>query len=76
MNTHFSNIVLTVSTFQDLCLWILLNAATRIAETGELRLPDMLIVVGVTIGLFAAAKFISDHVHARNMRIEAIPFTR
>ena len=55
MNTHFSNIVLTVSTFQDLCLWILLNAATRIAETGELKLPDMLIVVGTTVGLFVAA---------------------
>ena len=74
MNTHFSNIVLTVSTFQDLCLWILLNAATRIAETGELKLPDMLIVVGTTVGLFVAAKFVSEHVHAKNIEVKAITF--
>ena len=25
MNTKFSNTILTIATFQDLCLWILLN---------------------------------------------------
>lgn len=74
MNTRFSNIILTVSTFQDLCLWILLNAATRIAETGKLMIPDMLIVVGVTIGLFAVAKYISDHAHEKNIKVKAITF--
>ena len=34
MNTRFSNTVLTASALQDLLLWILLNAATRIATTG------------------------------------------
>ena len=61
MNTKFSNTVLTVSTFQDLCLWILLNAATRIAKTGELKVSDMLLVVGFTLALFVVAKVISLH---------------
>lgn len=74
MNTKFSNTVLTVSTFQDLCLWILLNAATRIATTGELKIPDMLIVVGFTLGLFVVAKLISDHMHTKDMNIKAITF--
>lgn len=52
MNTRFSNTVLTISTFQDLCLWILLNVATRTAATGEIKLVQMLTVVAVTIGLF------------------------
>ena len=74
MNTRFSNTVLTVSTFQDLCLWILLNAATRIATTGELKLPDMLIIVSFTLGLFIIAKLISDHMHTRDLKIRAITF--
>lgn len=74
MNTHFSNIVLTVSTIQDLCLWILLNAATRIAETGEVRIPDLLVVVGVTVGLFAVAKLVSDNMQARNIKMGAVTF--
>lgn len=53
MNTTFSNTVLTVSTFQDLCLWVLLNVATRIARSGEIRLGEMIIIVVVTIGIFA-----------------------
>lgn len=74
MNTKFSNTVLTVSTFQDLILWILLNAATRIASTGEIKLPDMILVVVFTIGLFAVAKLVSDHVHTRDMKIRTITF--
>lgn len=61
MNTKFSDTVLTVATFQDLCLWILLNAATRIATTGELKLLDMVGVVLLTLGLFVIVKIISDH---------------
>lgn len=60
MNTRFSNTVLTVSTFQDLCLWILLNAATRIASTGEVKLGDMFIVVLFTLGMFAVAKLLTE----------------
>lgn len=74
MNTKFSDTVLTVSTFQDLCLWILLNAATRIATTGEVRLPEMLIVVIVTIGLFVIVKLVSDHVHTWKKTIRPIDF--
>ncbi|MCM1219176.1 MAG: cation:proton antiporter, partial [Lachnospiraceae bacterium] len=74
MNTRFSNTVLTVSTFQDLCLWILLNAATRIATTGELKLPEMLIVVLMTLGLFGLVKLISDHVHVWNRKTRPINF--
>lgn len=61
MNTKFSDTVLTVATFQDLCLWILLNAATRIATTGELKLLEMVGVVLITLGLFVVVKIVSDH---------------
>ena len=59
MNTKFSNTVLTVSTFQDLCLWILLNVATRIAQSGEIKLGEMIVIVLVTIGIFAGIAVIS-----------------
>ena len=62
MNTHFANIVLTVSTFQDLCLWILLNVATRMASTGAIDLVDMLLVIAFTLGMFAVAKLAGDHI--------------
>lgn len=64
MNTAFTNTVLTVSTFQDLCLWILLNVATRMATTGEVNLPDMLLVIAFTLGMFAVAKLAADHLHS------------
>lgn len=62
MNTTFSNTVLTVSTFQDLCLWVLLNVATRIARSGEIELGEMIVIVLVTIGLFAVLAVISRHI--------------
>lgn len=52
MNTKFSNTVLTVATFQDLCLWILLNIATKVAATGKIGLWHMLLIVFSTLGLF------------------------
>lgn len=63
MNTRFANIVLTVSTFQDLCLWILLNVATRMASTGTVNLADMLLVIAFTLGMFVIAKLASDRIH-------------
>ena len=54
MNTKFSNTVLTVSTFQDLCLWVLLNVAIKIATAGQINLWEMLVIVFVTIGIFVA----------------------
>ena len=74
MNTRFTNTVLTVSTFQDLLLWILLNAATRIATAGELRLVDMIGVVAITLGLFAVVKVISDHTRPREQHLKPITF--
>ncbi|MCR5059459.1 MAG: cation:proton antiporter [Saccharofermentans sp.] len=62
MNTKFSNTVLTVSTFQDLLLWILLNVATSTAKAGEIRLSSMLITVGATIGVFVIIALISKHI--------------
>ena len=59
MNTKFSNTVLTVSTFQDLCLWILLNVATKIAQSGEIKLVEMIVIVLVTMGIFVAIALIS-----------------
>lgn len=62
MNTRFANIVLTVSTFQDLCLWILLNVATRMASTGRVDLWDMFLVIIFTLGMFVIAKLAGDHI--------------
>ncbi|MBP3754783.1 MAG: cation:proton antiporter [Lachnospiraceae bacterium] len=62
MNKAFSNTVLTVSTFQDLCLWILLNVATRIAQSGEIKLVEMIVIVIVTIGIFVAIAIISKFI--------------
>ena len=64
MNTRFSNTVLTISTFQDLCLWILLNVATRTAATGEIKLGEMIAVVAVTIGLFATITIVARYMKA------------
>lgn len=75
MNTAFTNTVLTVSTFQDLCLWILLNVATRMATTGQVNLPDMLLVIAFTLGMFVAAKLIADHLHhGYRAKIKAMDF--
>ena len=74
MNTKFSDTILTVSTFQDLCLWILLNAATRIVAAGEWKLFDMLLVAAFTLGLFAAVSFLSAHVKAWNRTLRPIDF--
>lgn len=75
MNTAFANTVLTVSTIQDLCLWILLNIATRMATVGEVNLVDMILVIIFTLGMFAAAKLIADHFHhGYNKKIKATDF--
>lgn len=74
MNTTFSNTILTVATLQDLLLWILLNAATRIAATGELKVLDMVVVVVITLGLFGAVKVVSKHAKSRKKSIKSIDF--
>ncbi len=74
MNTRFSNTVLTASTLQDLVLWILLNAATRIATTGEVRFLEMLAVVLITLGLFVVVKVVSDHAKTLQMDLKPTYF--
>ena len=59
MNTKFSNTILSIATFQDLCLWILLNVATRVATTGNIKLSEMIIIVLTTLGLFVLITFVS-----------------
>ena len=66
MHTKFSDTVLTVAAFQDLCLWILLNIATKIAVCGEICLLQMLLIVLSTLGAFALIVFASRRMqHAR-----------
>ena len=59
MNTAFANTVLTVSTIQDLALWIMLNAATLIATTGTVEFGPLLVVVIATAGLFALVQWLA-----------------
>ncbi len=74
MKTRFANTILTVSTFQDLCLWILLNAATRIATTGEVKLLDMVGVVLLTLGLFALITVMAHYAKALRAKMDAKVF--
>lgn len=69
MNTKFANTILTVSTFQDLCLWILLNMATRIATTGNVKITEMIIVVLITLGLFVLITIFTKYVKEINKKL-------
>lgn len=59
MNTKFSNIILTVSTFQDLFLWIFLNLAINLVQTGKIVIAELLIVVITTLGVFVIAHLLT-----------------
>lgn len=74
MNTKFSNMILTVATFQDLCLWILLNMALRVSVTGNVNFLDMVGVSLLTIGLFVVITVISNYTKNINKDISAKPF--
>jgi Kef-type K+ transport system membrane component KefB len=74
MNTKFSNTILTVSTFQDLVLWILLNIATRVASTGTIKLEEMILVVIFTLGLFVIITLISKYLKERERSIKSRTF--
>ena len=69
MNTRFSNMVLTVSTLQDLCLWILLNLAISLVETGTFNLLSFLITTFITIGLLIAVKLLERVIRKLNIVI-------
>lgn len=73
MNTNFSNTVLTVSTFQDLCLWILLNIATKIATDGSIDLISMIVIVFMTLGIFVVIAVIAKFI--KSMRNDWKPIT-
>ncbi|MBO7473592.1 MAG: cation:proton antiporter [Ruminococcus sp.] len=64
MNTKFSNTVLTVATFQDLCLWILLNIATKVAAAGKIDILHILMIVLSTLGAFALITAVSRMVRS------------
>ena len=70
MNTKFSNMVLTVSTLQDLCLWILLNLSISIVETGEFKIATFIITTILTIGLLFVAKLIEYIFNKVHLKIE------
>lgn len=75
MNTPYTNTVLTVSTIQDLCLWILLNLSTRMAETGKADPLDMAVVVVLTLGMFVVAKLFADHLRVGyRKKVKAVSF--
>ena len=58
INTQFANVVLTASTLQDLCLWILLNSSINLAVSQKVDYIKMSITVLITIFLFIVTKFI------------------
>lgn len=71
MKTKFSNTILTVATLQDLCLWVLLNIATTIAELGKINLLQRFIVVLSTIGVFIFITILSKKI--KNIKKEIEP---
>ncbi len=69
INTRFANVVLTASTLQDLCLWILLNTAIDIALSEELNVVNMCIVIFLTLALFLVVHFIGRKLENVDIRI-------
>lgn len=63
INTPFANVVLTASTLQDLCLWILLNTAINLAVSKEIDYLKMIITVIITIILFVGTRFLGKIIH-------------
>lgn len=74
INTRFANVVLTASTLQDLCLWILLNTAIDIALSEELNIGNMCIVIFLTILLFLIVQFISRKLENLNIQVDNSSF--
>ncbi len=74
INTRFANVVLTASTLQDLCLWILLNTAIDIALSEELNVWNMCVVIVLTLSLFLAVHFMGRKLENINLRISNASF--
>lgn len=69
INTRFANVVLTASTLQDLCLWILLNTAIDIALSEELNIGNMCVVIFLTLALFLLVHFIGRKLENVDIRV-------
>ena len=74
INTRFANVVLTASTLQDLCIWILLNTAIDIALSEELNIGNMCVVIFLTLALFLLVHFIGMKLENVNIRIDNSSF--
>lgn len=70
MNTRFSNMVLSVSTVQDLCLWIALNLSISLVSGEELNLLKFTIITFITIGLLLGVKLIEVVVNKKHICIK------
>lgn len=69
MGSKYSNMVLTVSTIQDLCLWIVLNASINIAQTGEFQLLSFIKTVAITVGLIILVKVAEIILNKKKIKI-------
>lgn len=74
INTPFANVVLTASTLQDLCLWILLNTAIDIALSERLNVWSMSVVILLTIALFLLVHFIGGKFENADIPIDNSSF--
>ena len=62
--------VLTVSTLQDLVLWILLNLSISLIQTGKFEIWSFVITTLITIGLLFLARLIAMIVRKYNLTIK------
>jgi len=74
MNTRFSDTVLTVSTLQDLILFVLLNLSVSLVSSGGAGVFSLFLVVGLTICAFAAATLLAGKLRRRQTRINSGDF--
>lgn len=69
MNTKYSNMILTVATIQDLCLWILLNLAISMAENKNITGISLFVNVIITIGLLVITRLLEYVIKKKNVQI-------
>lgn len=74
ISTQFANVVLTASTLQDLCLWILLNLAIDIALSEKMNIGSMCIIIFLTLAFFLLVHFISRKLEKMDIRINTLSF--
>jgi Kef-type K+ transport system membrane component KefB len=74
IHTRFANVVLTASTLQDLCLWILLNTAIDIAASKELDIGNMLFVIFLTLALFVIVSYVGKKLERIDIHVDNASF--